>query len=161
MYMQPDLVSNNFTLIKELHTTFFMMLTWKSTSKKWSLTLARLTHFKGFWHSCYRMLNRIGLTYILTYVFDNCKSVTVIAINWKWRNWGQIIICFLFLLTSLELTTLGSILYWKMRKDLRLRDLTGRRGENLRKSNYIQIIEEIGYGYRNLFVKQTVNFIKQ
>ena len=126
--MQLNLGSNNFTLIKEL-LLFFMMLTWKSTSKKWSLTLARLTHFKGFWHSCYRMLNRIGLTYILTYVFDNCKSVTVIAINWKWRNWGQIIICFLFLLTSLELTTLGSILYWKMRKDLRLRDLTGRRGK--------------------------------
>ena len=105
-----------------------MMLTWKSTSKKWSLTLARLTHFKGFWHSCYRNTEPYR-THVLTYVFDNCKSVTVIAINWKWRNWGQIIICFLFLLTSLELTTLGSILYWKMRKDLRLRDLTGRRGK--------------------------------
>ena len=81
------------------------MLTWKSTSKKWSLTLARLTHFKGFWHSCYRNTEPYR-THVLTYVFDNCKSVTVIAINWKWRNWGQIIICFLFLLTSLELTTL-------------------------------------------------------
>ena len=115
MYMQPDLVSNNFTLIKELHTTFFMMLTWKSTSKKWSLTLARLTHFKGFWHSCYRMLNRIGLTYILTYVFDNCKSVTVIVINWNWWNWGQIIICFLF--CSLDLTTLEKVQYYLLENE--------------------------------------------
>ena len=146
--MQLDLGSNNFTLIKEL-LLFFMMLTWKSTSKKWSLTLARLTHFKGFWHSCYRNTEPYR-THVLTYVFDNCKSVTVIAINWKWRNWGQIIICFLFLLTSLELTTLGPILYWKMRKDLRLRDLTGRRGENLRKSNY-KLLKRLDTNISNSF----------
>lgn len=46
MYMQPDLVSNNFTLIKELHTTFFYDVDLEINKQKMISDIGKVNSFQ-------------------------------------------------------------------------------------------------------------------